>query len=145
MSRSFTLDGYRHMREHAGFSYRPSIETPEEGRVRCALALARADFYLHESGRYWCGWTDDDQPSQCWNPETETYDESPAWVCVLYDGDQLTRRDLPAIVQVLGGIDAPEGHPYRRVIEAELMLEERDDFLPAMDRNLNGPGQLITR
>lgn len=103
---TFTLGAYRFMREHAGYSYRPSIETESEGRVRCCLELARAEHALAQAPVY-VEWTDDPDSYQ---------EEGPHWVACLYDS-------AGELLGSLGGIDAPEGDPYRRVVEAELALQ----------------------
>lgn len=45
---------------HAGFSYDPKTETPEQGRARCAKLLAKAEeFAIEESIRF--EWMPDDE------------------------------------------------------------------------------------
>jgi hypothetical protein len=101
--------------DYAGTSYNPETETLRDGRVRGARELAEAERKLKESDA-WVGWLDDPEPlsGDC------------------YDGTQygyealLLTLDSPGVVRTLAarcGIDAPEGDPYRRVIEAELAFE----------------------
>jgi hypothetical protein len=116
-SRTFTLSAYQFMREHAGYSYRPSMETPEQGRVNTALALARAEHVLTHS-RAFVTWEDD--------PDGTCAGEHPAYVALLWHPNDQTNElladDWPPRAS-LGGIDAGEGDPYRRVVAAELALE----------------------
>ncbi|MEN3280060.1 MAG: hypothetical protein V7607_1200 [Solirubrobacteraceae bacterium] len=114
------------MREHGGYSYHPTLETPEEGRVRCALALARAERELQARSDVFVVWEDD-----C---DGTADGERPAWGCVLYRwrDEEVTS---PAVLTSLWGIDAPEGDPYRRVVEAELALEA--DICHPMDRDIS--------
>ena len=97
-------------RTNAGYSYDPATETEELGRWRTARELAAAETYAkahgwtYEWGEDWA----DTPPEDVWNSEYSEY------CLLLVDGEQK---------QSLCGIwDAtPE---YRRVIEAELALEE---------------------
>jgi hypothetical protein len=50
------------------------------------------------------------------DPDGTVTGEHPAWIATLYDPQG-------TLAASLGGIDAPEGDPYRRVVEAELALE----------------------
>jgi hypothetical protein len=59
---TFTLEAYQHMHEYAGWSYRPSIESAEQGHMRSALELARAEFVLRHSDDARVRWEDDDMP-----------------------------------------------------------------------------------
>lgn len=94
---------------HAGFSYDPKTETPEQGRQRCAEAWAKAERAAWEDGCTF-EWVDD--PDDCGDGDTtpETREG-----CIMRNeaGEEL------ASLWSIG--DADEA--YRRVIEAELALE----------------------
>jgi hypothetical protein len=97
--------------DHAGTSYDPATETPEEGRVRGARALAAAE--LHRlSADWYVVWSEDPEPF-----DDDVHDGSEqGYIATLYDRDG---NDLAN----LGQIDADEHSPYRRVVEAELTAE----------------------
>jgi hypothetical protein len=109
--------------EHAGYSYDPANETPEQGRRRGAEELARAS--LEGFARHWSAvWEiDPDITSRDWDtdsPEHET------WVCYVYD-----EHGEP--IGSLGGVDFgpdgdPTGDPYARVVEAELAAEHLQEL-----------------
>jgi len=94
---------------HAGYSYKHP-ETPAEGRLRCAQALADAETAAKQAGVFYHWGPDDCEPG--------------LWDCRMYspDGD--------SILASLGAVDfGPEGEPntgepYQRVVEAELALQE---------------------
>lgn len=123
-SQTFTLEAYQHMREHAGWSYRPSVETAEQGRVRSALERARAEYERLRRVEITFDWQD--EPS--WEVDTSWMDEDTLEAfqrgdtrlmsCEIWDG--------PETLASLGGIHMDRdwrSDPYRRVIEAELALE----------------------
>ena len=89
---------------HAGYSYRPETQTPEEGRTKCAKALADAEKHALDEG-YSFDWDHDEEPG--------------LWLCSMYDADG-------SLVDCLGGCDFGKGEgphgPYRRVVEAEVAL-----------------------
>jgi hypothetical protein len=113
---------------HAGFSYGTG-ETPEQGQLRCAQELARAEAYASEHG--WVAeWRDDDERAYCYcdDPNCRYHEGSDHdWdtlYCVLYRPCSCNRcsnshRD---ILGSLSGIMDPDAN-YRRVVEAELALE----------------------
>lgn len=102
---------------NAGWSYGPG-ETPDEGRRRCAAALATAERKGRAAGLSFSWEIDPDSTSADWS------DERPAWAqyqCTAYDADG-------GAVAYLGGIDfgrdgSPHSDSYRRVVEAELAAE----------------------
>ena len=107
------MDAERFFFEKAGWSYRPSVETAEEGRSRGAGQLARAEAWLRGSEMY-----------VTWEPDWDgdhSYDGrenvvSCEWAALrgpLGDGEVLAS---------LGCIDDATDD-YRRVVEAELALE----------------------
>lgn len=99
---------------HAGYSYRPGEQTPLEGRMECARALAMAERWASESGMSF-EWAEDDDPLECYGISGRQ------WICRAYDCDA-------ELVDSLGSVnfrrdqDPWMGDPYRRVIEAELAL-----------------------
>ena len=101
---------------HAGWSYDPKIETPEEGRKRSAQKLAEAERWAKDEGISFV-WEDDWEIDHL--KEYDCYDEEPTTceTCSAYDADG-------TCVAALGCIDdaTPE---YRRVIEAELAWEAK--------------------
>jgi len=105
--------------EHAGYSYRPGVESPEQGRYLGAEALAEAECWLCD--RY---------SSVEWVPEQEPVDRSgighdgPLWVCTVRVRDDQ---------ESLGGIDlGPDGDDtqYKRVVAGELALELMKRYEP---------------
>jgi hypothetical protein len=109
---SLTLEAYQFMREHGAHWYRPAAETEEQGRVRSALQLARVERALRRRGG-WVSWEPD--------PDGTAAGKHPAWIACLLRWPNDGGDAEP--VAALGGIDANEGDPYRRVVEAELALE----------------------
>jgi hypothetical protein len=115
---SHTPQAQAFFHKHAGFSYDPACETIDEGKTRCAYALAQSEQWAQDSG-YTYGWMIDEI-----GDSSEFSDDEPAWqlwVCDMYD-------ETGAHVTSLGGIDfgrdgSPWHDPYRRVVEAELALE----------------------
>lgn len=110
-----TTDAIKFFYDHAGYSYDPTCETPEQGRVRCAEALALAEQKASAAGVsfYWSH--DLDIDSSDFISGESAY---PLWECV-------ARRLDGTIIASLGGVDfgengEPWGEPYRRVVEAEL-------------------------
>lgn len=95
--------------EHAGYSYNPVFETPEQGRHRCAEELATAERWALDAGVYFD-----------WEPDPDGYlsagDAPGPWFSCC------ARNMFGHVVASLGGIDDPT-YPYRRVVEAELALE----------------------
>ena len=101
-------------KEWAGSSYIPHKETPEQGKQRNALALARAEQLAQRKGWY-CQWRIDELDSSEWNDEKPAYQQ---YICMLFD----KRGEC---IDSLCGIDfgregSPIGAPYARVVEAAL-------------------------
>lgn len=101
--------------QHAGYSYRPDVESDESGRLRGARELAAAEAWARANGVTF-SWRDD------WEVAHETaydcYDEGEPETCELctaLDGNG-------AVLASLGCIDDATDD-YRRVVEAELALE----------------------
>jgi hypothetical protein len=119
---TFTFAGYRFMHEYAGYGYRPSIETPEQGRVRVALELARAEYAASKRGAF-VQWATDSYPDTSWmDDETRAEFDAGETVmmdAVLYDEQGAPRASLSGIHLCTPWM----ADPYRRVVEAELALE----------------------
>jgi len=105
--------------DNAGYSYMPARETEEEGRVRCARELARAEDCL-KAGPYYIQITDDPEP---WDG-CEPY-EGPLYIVSLYS----VENDIqPALIGSLGSVACEsEDDPYIRVVSAELALEHIEE------------------
>jgi hypothetical protein len=125
--------------EHAGYSYDPATETPEQGKLRSAQALADAESWAAEYGAVFQWDVDDGFDSSTFSDANPPWE---LWVCLMYmpcadcpdaiDTEErikrCTRKVSYHMRQVLGGIDfgrneSPWGRPYQRVVEAELALE----------------------
>lgn len=96
---------------NAGYSYDPATETPEQGRQRCAQALAAAEAWAQAEGMT-VQWADD------W-ADPHGHEETPESCeqATLYDADGF-------VVASLGCIDDVDPD-YRRVVEAELAAEAK--------------------
>lgn len=103
--------------DNAGYCYDPKTETPEQGKIRCAESMARAEQAARNAG-FSFQWCEDDLDSSEW------CDERPAWkqyACICYGPDG-------EIMASLSGVDfgrdgTPQNNYYRRVVEAELASE----------------------
>ena len=101
---------------HAGYSYDPKTQTKQQGRAACARRLAKAERGARALG-YTFEWRDD------WSvgdhvKEFDCYTEQPSTceTCLMLGSNG-------KVVRSLGCIDGAT-REYRRVIEAELALEE---------------------
>ena len=104
---------------HARYRYDPRTETAEQGRRRCAKALADAELKSTLSG-WSCKWeVDTDSSSADWPDGGEP--PYAVWGCTLRDEQGKSLGSLWSID--FGREGEPWGQPYRRVIEAELALE----------------------
>jgi len=114
--------------KHTGYSYDPKTETADEGRARCAVALATAENIANNHG-VWFEWSPDDCTNRTFTDEGEEYQ---LWQCAAYCHD-INDGAPPHLLASLGGIDlGPDGHartPYHRVIEAELAAESLSQLL----------------
>lgn len=100
--------------DNAGFSFDPEKETQEQGRMRVAIGLAKAERDASENGVHF-QWSHDGMDSSEW---IDTDDPWPTWQCVAYDGNG-------EIVDSICGVDFgrdgdPHSDVYRRVVEAEI-------------------------
>lgn len=110
-------------KEHAGYSYNPKTQTPEQGRLECACALADAELSAAEFNFHWG--IDPDVDS------SEFSDEEPSWnlwECIM-------RNEAGDILGALCGIDLgrhghPETDPYARVVQAEIAEEYFNEVKP---------------
>lgn len=103
---------YQFFLKHAGFSYGPG-ETREQGRRRCAKALAKAEREATNARLSFCWEYEQHIDSSDWSDEEPAYRQ---WYCLCRnaDGD---------VVASLGCIDfgrdgTPWRDPYGRVVEA---------------------------
>ena len=104
--------------KHAGYSYDPKTQTPKQGRSACVRKLAKAERDARALG-YTFSWQDDWQVGNHFEEYGEAYaDGGPDTCesCVMYD-------EAGNVLQSLGCIDNADRN-YRRVIEAELALEQ---------------------
>ncbi len=117
-ARKLLSDDARFFFDHAGFSYNPKNETPLEGRLQCAQALARAEHTAREMGITF-EWQDDWMVDHA--KEYECYEDGGPQTC-----EFCIARDAEGNVRAsLGCIDDADAN-YRRVIEAELADEAID-------------------
>ena len=105
---------------HAGYSYDPKTQTKQQGRSECARKLAKAERDARALG-YTFEWTDDIDGCigcDCDSPECDCSTGEPheCLVCLMRDSNG-------KVVQSLGSVCKPS-REYRRVVEAELALEE---------------------
>ena len=101
-------------------SYNPTIETKRQGYARMARLLAKAERDARALG-YTFEWTDDIDGCigcDCDSPECDCSTGEPheCLVCLMRDSNG-------KVVQSLGSVCEPS-REYRRVVEAELALEE---------------------
>lgn len=104
---------------HAGWSYHPATQTPQQGRADCARRLVAAERAASDAG-YSFEWSVD---PDCDSSEF-TGSKRNAWAL----WQCLARDESGEIVGCLGGVDfgrdgEPWGDPYRRVCEAEIACE----------------------
>lgn len=120
--------------EHAGFSYDPKTETPEQGRARCAQHLAEAENLFLAAVRVadvGCAWEDDPQGFDDYRADKKAGRladgiKKPKTIEIAF----IWHRDEDGgetLLASLGGVwDA--GTDYRRVVRAELALECADEL-----------------
>ena len=126
------LSPYHFFLKHAGSSYNPETETKQQGAVRGARALAKAERLARQRG-YCFQWSIDPCiDSSDWIDDNEDggRDNAPwrVWQCALH-GEGATFQGT--VGASLHGIDfgrdgEPWADPYRRVVEAELAQEALD-------------------
>lgn len=109
--------------EHAGYSYDPRTQTPEEGRHAAAKRLAHVEEAGREAGLSFEWMVDNSDDSSSFSEETPPWR---LWGCICHDN-----KGAPGAA--LWGIDfGRDGTPwsntcYRRVVEAELASEQLSD------------------
>lgn len=98
-----------------------------KAKHECSRRLAIAEYWAWDNG-YTFMWDRSDVTSEehdC--SEAPFY---PLWDCCMYSAEpERSKRGTPIPVQVLGGVDFgrdvdPWGQDYKRVVEAELALEQ---------------------
>lgn len=125
------MNPYQFFLKHAGYSYDPKTQTPIQGRIRGARALARAEREARDGGFYYT-WELDDYLSSEWIPDNEdggrNCDPWQTWRCAMFRADNQETNARGGCVASLHGIDLgrdgePWGDPYKRVVEAELAID----------------------
>ena len=106
--------------DNAGYSYDPKTETQENGRLRCAQAMAEAEAYVQKHGLEYV-WEDDQDGCigcDCGSEECSccTGESHETLCCLLKD------PETGNVLASCGGICGVTAE-YRRVMEAELALE----------------------
>jgi len=102
--------------KYAGWSYDPLTETSNQGKIRCAKLLAKAEAQASAAGVQF-QWEQDDITNR---EHTDEGNEYYLWQCVaLHDGKAIGS---------LSGVDfgegkEPWGDPYARVVQAEIVSE----------------------
>jgi GNAT superfamily N-acetyltransferase len=111
--------------QNAGWGYDPKKETAEEGRFRVACSLADAEEWLEEQGEEGrVIWEEDETADRSWMDDD---DGRTLWGC-----DVVVEVDGKEYDAGCGGIDfGPDddpytGHPYGRVMVAELASEVKE-------------------
>jgi hypothetical protein len=115
--------------ENAGYSYDPKTQTPEQGRIACAKALAEAEA-VGKRLEYSFEWDWDECPDLSFMSDEEREQEHEVLCCRIVD-PETARYSLASLC----GIVDPD-HNYRRVIEAELASEaiaELDKEIETLD------------
>ncbi len=97
----------------AGYSYDAKVETPEQGKLRCAIQLAQAEVWAAAHGVTFKWMPDEDADPTDWDGEGPIGESAEGCVAKCASG---------GVLESLWGIwDASE--EYRRVVQAELALE----------------------
>lgn len=104
--------------KHGGWHYNPGAESPFAGHVRCATDMARAEFVAWDKGYHFI-WSPDHIDSSDFSDEQPPY---MLWCVLMLD-------DAGTVVGSLGCVDfgrdgEPWTDPYKRVVEAELAMEQ---------------------
>lgn len=109
-------DAVKFFYDNAGWSHDPVRETSDQGRIRCAEALARAEQRRKNEGA-WVAWERDDFP---FGDDIHESHEC-GYIATVWQYDAET--DAPVCLASLSAVDAEAGDDYRRVVEAELASE----------------------
>jgi len=103
--------------DHDGYSMGLG-EDKISAKIRCAIALARAEAYAENTGAE-VTWEEDPDPDGAWCACGD--DHGPAWIAVLRDAEG-------TVLGSLGGVTFeshdPSGEAYARVVAAELADED---------------------
>lgn len=122
---------------HAGYSYNPPTETKEQGRIRCAIALARAETEGLAAGLE-AVWEADYDPDTSWLTD-EDRPHASFQVCHVYHNiDEARYRSVRPLTS-LWGIHEDDRYPcepYRRVVRAELFAEALEKLAKAKGEQL---------
>ncbi len=113
------MDAYTFFYHNAGYSYDPSKESPINGRIRCAQALTDAELWACQEG-YSYEWRLDGSYSDEFSDEPDPWG---LWECIMRNSEGEPTQHLCGID--FGRDGDPWNDPYRRVVQAELALEER--------------------
>ena len=114
---------------NAGYSHDPKTETAEQGRIRCAVSLAKAEEIGQRLG-YQFEWEFDECPDLSWMSDEDREQEHEVLCCRIPD----PKNPRYSLASLCGIID-PDSK-YRRVIEAELASEaiaELDKEIETLD------------
>jgi len=119
------MNSYQFFLHHAGYSYDPATQSPMQGRIQNARALAKAERQARDAG-YSFEWGIDDTLSSDWIEDDEDGGRNcnpwRTWYCCARGPEQ--GRAVASLCGIDFGRDGtPWGDPYRRVFEAELALE----------------------
>lgn len=101
--------------DHAGYSFKPGEETREQGKRRCALALAAAEQRLTD-GPFFVTVERDPDPM-------DGKSDEPQWIVGLFT---VTGASEPMCLGSMGAVDCPADDPYLRVVAADLA----DELIP---------------
>lgn len=129
MTKTKPLTPYKFFKQWAGYSYDPQKETPEQGRRRCARALAKAEQWAQEHN-YQYNWDYDGMDSTEWIADDENggknHEPWSTWQCLMIDPHDEVKQSLCGID--FGRDGQPWDDPYKRVVEAELAHEEMHEM-----------------
>jgi hypothetical protein len=107
--------------QNAGYSFDPSKETAEQGRIRCAKSYAADEKQASEFG-FIFEWNQDEIGCDCAEIENGIEEPHDVLCCLVYDAEGKT------VLASLSGICEPST-TYRKVVEAELAGEAIEQFV----------------
>jgi hypothetical protein len=98
----------------------------DQGRTRCALALARAEYRLRHSPSV-VQWIDDPEPDTSWMDEQARAEyergDTRMLACLLWTPHDSDQCEFPAVSLWGIHVSSDDDDPYKRVIAAELAAE----------------------
>jgi hypothetical protein len=103
---------------NAGYGYDQKKETAEQGKRRCARALARAERWLAAQPGHEIEWQEEDYPDQ-----SSIEHNGPVW-CVFV---RLANKESASLFGIDFGEHGDPSNDYARVVVAELALELMGD------------------